>query len=66
MKAKKLRVVVRPFQHFLGILVLLPTNRIAVIAGRGDHHHQRLPARPGRCLHHVPQIPVGLRMQLVK
>lgn len=65
MKAKKLGVVDHAPDHFLRIVVLLPADRLTVVAGRGNHHEQRLPARAGRGLQHVPQIAVRLRMQFI-
>jgi len=66
MKAKKLRVVDDALQHFLSIFVLLPADRVAIVAGSRNLREQWLPARPRAGLQYVPQISIWLRMQLVE
>ena len=59
------RVVDRAVEHLAGVFVQLPADRVPVESRRGDGDRDRLAPRAGRGREHVPQIPVGLSVQLV-
>ncbi len=60
------RVVDDPCLDLAAVVVLLPADRLPVVAGGGDSDGQRLPACPLAGGHDVPQLTVGLGVQLVE
>jgi hypothetical protein len=62
---KKSIVFDHAFQHLFGILVELEAERLAIKAGGRDREHQRLPARAGAGLDHIPRVACLVRVHLV-
>jgi hypothetical protein len=48
------------------MLVHLVAERVAIVPCRRDCHGERLPARSYACCEHIPELSVGLSVELVK
>ena len=48
------------------MLVHLVAERVAIVPCRRDRHGERLPARAYACCEHIPELSVGLSVELVK